>query len=122
MAIVQGSEESIVTPSRIRNCRQTDVKATGKATAAARTAPAAVSEAKRAARACLVQAAASARALRCPPQGGCSRGCRQRRTWRLGNGSSYTPPVKRGDNWVVTAKAYYNYLVRCYCPPRSVSS
>jgi hypothetical protein len=119
MAIVPGSEQSIVTPTRILRCRQTSVRATGKATAAARTAPAAAAEAHRAARACRDQAAAGALALRCPARGGCARGCRQRRTQRTGSGDSRTLPVKRGNNWVVTAREYYIYTVRCYCPPRA---
>jgi hypothetical protein len=116
MPIYPGTDLSTVAPGSISRCRPVRIRATGTATAYAATGPAAVREARTAARALRDQAVRRVRAMRCPPKGGCVAGCQQGRTMRIGWSTRLTPARRRGDMWYASVLEYHIFLVICRCP------
>src|SRR5262245_39819388 len=83
MPIYPGSDMSILSPGYVSKCRPTCIRATGTATAYARTATGATREARAEARRLRDKAVRRVRDRGCPKNGGCAAGCQQGRILKI---------------------------------------
>ena len=108
--------DNSIKPTAIPTCKRTYIVATGRATADANTADAAVRQAKQGAKNELATADAAVRALVCPQD--CRDGvCRDHGLTKQGAGLDWSDPVKNAATklWRCRAWAYHSYYKHCRC-------
>jgi len=104
-----------IKPARILKCETTYVLATGRDRGQGPTPGKAVDKALANARVQIGLAVARARALPCPPRGGCDNLCSRGRVVRVGKGIDRNVPVKRAGVYVCEAWGFESFEIHCHC-------